>query len=64
MRVESLQPDVKNGYLRFRRNQALLLRQLEEFPLGAYDDGPDTLEGARTLVRRHSRPAALTNLRI
>ena len=64
MRIESLQPDVKNGYLRFRRDQALLLRQLEEFPLGAYDDGPDALEGARTLARRHSRPARITGLRI
>lgn len=64
MRVESLQPDVKNGYLRFRRDQTLLLQHLSEFPLGAYDDGPDALEGARTLARRHNRPSIPPGLRI
>lgn len=64
MRVESLQPDVKNGYLLFRRDQTLLLRQLSQFPLGAHDDGPDALEGARTLARKHSRPAELSGLRL
>lgn len=46
MRVETLQPDVKNGYILFRRDQTLLLQQLSQFPLGAHDDGPDALEGA------------------
>ena len=64
IRVESLQPDVKNGYIRFRRDQTLLLKQLSEFPLGAYDDGPDALEGARTLARRQGRPADLSSLRV
>ena len=64
MRVESLQPDVKNGYILFRRDQTLLLRQLSEFPLGAHDDGPDALEGARTLARKNSRSAALRGLRV
>lgn len=62
MRIESLQPDVKNGYILFRRDQALLLRQLGEFPLGAHDDGPDALEGARTLARRGRRPGAVSGL--
>ena len=47
IRIESSQPDVKNGYIRFRPGQKLLLRQLQEFPLGAHDDGPDALEGSR-----------------
>lgn len=64
MRVASLQPDVKNGYILFRRDQTLLLRQLQEFPLGAHDDGPDALEGARTLARRQGRSAALSGLRV
>lgn len=64
MRVSTLQPDVKNGYILFRRDQALLLRQLQEFPLGAHDDGPDALEGARTLARRQGRSAALSGLRV
>lgn len=64
MRVESLQPDVKNGYILFRRDQTLLLHQLAQFPLGAHDDGPDALEGARTLARKHARRAALSGLHI
>ena len=64
LRIETLQPDVKNGYIRFRRDQALLLKQLAEFPLGAHDDGPDALEGARTLARRQSRSARLSGLRV
>ena len=52
LRIASLQPDIRNGYLLFRTDQTLLLRQLMEFPLGAHDDGPDALEGARTLARR------------
>ena len=64
MRVESLQPDVKNGYILFRKDQTLLLRQLSEFPLGAHDDGPDALEGARTLARKNTRLTGLSGLRI
>ncbi len=64
IRVESLQPDVKNGYIRFRQDQTLLLRQLSEFPLGAHDDGPDALEGVRTLARKQGRNPALNGLRL
>lgn len=64
MRVESLQPDVKNGYIRFRRDQALLLQQLAQFPLGAHDDGPDALEGCRTLARRQARASTLDHLHV
>ena len=64
MRVESLQPDVKNGYILFRKDQTLLLRQLSEFPLGAHDDGPDALEGARTLARKNTRLTGLSGLRV
>ena len=64
MRVETLQPDVKNGYILFRRDQTLLLQQLSQFPLGAHDDGPDALEGARTLARKQSRTANLSGLHL
>ena len=64
IRVASLQPDVKNGYILFRRDQTLLLQQLSQFPLGAHDDGPDALEGARTLSRRQTRNACLSRLRV
>ena len=64
LRVETLQPDVKNGYIRFRTDQTLLLQQLSQFPLGAHDDGPDALEGVRTLWRKNSRNTALSGLRV
>lgn len=52
MRIKTLEPDLSNEYLLLCEDgQDLLKRQLEEFPAGAYDDGPDALEGARTLAR-------------
>lgn len=64
MRVESLQPDIRNGYILFRRDQTLLLQQLSQFPLGAHDDGPDALEGVRTLSRKSQPTANLTGLHL
>lgn len=55
LRIQSLQPDIHNGYLRFRRDQRELLRQLEEFPQGRHDDGPDALAGAMRLLRTGGR---------
>lgn len=52
LRIERLQPDVKNGYIWFQEDQYLLLEQLEFFPLAPHDDGPDALEMARRLVSR------------
>lgn len=52
LRIERLQPDIKNGYIKFLRDQKLLLEQLEYFPLAAHDDGPDALEMARRLIGR------------
>lgn len=46
MRIQALQPYIKNGYIEFKNCQLLLLNQLWDFPYGAYDDGPDALEGA------------------
>ena len=55
---------MKNGYILFRKDQTLLLHQLSQFPLGAHDDGPDALEGARTLARKNTRLTGLSGLRI
>lgn len=46
LRIQSLQPYVKNKYLRFRKNQSTLLEQLKYYPLADHDDGPDALEMA------------------
>ena len=52
MRIQSLQPFIKNGYIRFQQNQTLLLEQLWDFPYGAHDDGPDALEGCLKLAKK------------
>jgi len=43
-RIESLQPLVKNGTIRFCRKHRMLLEQMKYFPKGAHDDGVDALE--------------------
>lgn len=64
IRVSALQPDVKNGYLRFGPDQRLLIEQLAQFPLGAHDDGPDALAGAMALARKQSRTLNLQGLHL
>jgi predicted phage terminase large subunit-like protein len=55
LRIEKLQPDIKHGYIKFMKDQKILLEQLEYFPLAAHDDGPDALEMARRIVGRSVR---------
>ena len=43
-RIQSLQPFVKNGYVKFSCKHKTLLKQLFEYPMGKNDDGPDGLE--------------------
>lgn len=52
MRIQTLQPDVKNHYIKFNRRHRLLMEQMKYFPMGAHDDGPDALEGCRSLARK------------
>lgn len=46
IRIESLEPLVESGFLRFNRSHRLLVEQMEQFPSGTYDDLPDALAGA------------------
>lgn len=46
LRIESLQPLVKNRYIKFNRKHKTLLQQMKEFPMGKNDDGPDALKMA------------------
>ena len=57
LRIQSLQPFIKNGYVRFQQNQTLLLEQLWDFPYGAHDDGPDALEGCLKLAKKEGMRA-------
>lgn len=54
-RIESLEPLVESGALRFEKNQRLLLEQLEQFPSGPHDDLPDALQMAVDLCARNRK---------
>ena len=55
-RIQSLEPLISSGVLRFSRRQRTLLDQLRQFPRAAHDDGPDALEMAVMVARepRHT----------
>ncbi len=44
LRIETLQPHVKNGLIRFHPQQTTLLEQLRHWPKADHDDGPDALQ--------------------
>lgn len=44
LRIESLQPHVANGLIRFHPSQTTLIDQLRHFPKADHDDGPDALQ--------------------
>lgn len=50
VRIESLQPFVKNKYIKFNARHKALLQQMMEYPMGRNDDGPDGLEMAVRLA--------------
>lgn len=50
-RIQTLQPDIKNRYIKFNPRHKRLLEQLRQFPMAANDDGPDALEACRTIAR-------------
>lgn len=54
LRIQSLQPDIKNGRIKFRRDQQKLIEQLVNFPSADHDDGPDALQGAKELLGTRS----------
>lgn len=51
LRIESLQPLIKNKYIKFNREHKTLLKQMEEFPMGRNDDAPDGLQMAVQLAQ-------------
>jgi len=51
LRIQSIQPTVNNGYVKFHRNQRVLIDQLENWPKAAHDDGPDALEMALSVLQ-------------
>lgn len=51
-RIQSLQPKIASGILRFSRRHRLLLDQARQFPRGAHDDALDALAMAVEACRR------------
>lgn len=51
LRIRSLQPFIKNRYIKFNREHKTLLQQLEEYPMCRNDDGPDALHMAVALAQ-------------
>ena len=49
-RIQSLQPFVKNGYIKFSKKHKTLLKQMTEYPMGKNDDAPDGLQMAVALA--------------
>lgn len=50
IRVQTMLPYIKNGYVRFNKDHKLLLEQLLGFPKLRHDDGPDSLEMAVRMI--------------
>ncbi len=51
-RIQSLEPMISTGVLRFSRRHRTLLDQMRQFPMAAHDDGPDALQMAVELARK------------
>jgi predicted phage terminase large subunit-like protein len=51
LRIESLEPDIKAGRIRFKKDQRLLLEMLELYPNHNHDDGPDCLADAFKIAK-------------
>lgn len=57
LRIQTLQPWIKNGWIVFKRAQRTLIEQLRHYPMGDHDDGPDALEMLKTLIESGMTPA-------
>lgn len=50
-RIESLEIPIEEGEIEFYGDYELLISQFIEFPEGSHDDGPDSVEGAYSLIK-------------
>lgn len=64
LRIQTLQPDIKNHYLKFNKNHKKLLEQLKYFPMADHDDAPDALESCRTLATKTKKKIRLLDKRL
>ena len=54
-RIEQMEPLVESGAIRFKKQQRLLIEQLEHFPSGDHDDLPDALQMTLDLCSLNTR---------
>ncbi|TRW26238.1 hypothetical protein FL857_06000 [Criibacterium bergeronii] len=64
MRIQTLQPDIKNKYIKFNKNHKKLLEQLKYFPMADHDDAPDALEACRSLASKYKKKLRLLDKRL
>ncbi|MGP1568549.1 MAG: phage terminase large subunit [Peptoanaerobacter stomatis] len=64
LRIQTLQPDIKNRYIKFNKNHKRLLEQLKFFPMADHDDAPDALESCRTLATSNKKKLKLLNKKL
>ena len=50
LRIQTLQPWIKNGWIVFKRNMHTLVDQIIKYPMADHDDGPDALEQLKGLI--------------
>lgn len=61
LRIERLQPYTATGAIRLHASQSTLIQQLQQWPYGDHDDGPDCLEMLWSLAITHGA-GAITSL--
>ncbi len=61
LRIESLQPHVKNKLIRLHPSQTTLIEQLSHFPKADHDDGPDALHMLWVLATSGLASVAITS---
>lgn len=64
MRIQTLQPDIKNGYIKFNKRHKKLLEQLRYFPMADHDDGPDALESCRSIAAKNKKIIKMIDIRL
>lgn len=56
LRIQSLSPQVNNGFIRLHNSQGVLIEQLTHYPEADHDDGPDALEMLWQIAKTYSAP--------
>lgn len=61
LRISTLQPEIKNKYIKFNKQHKRLIEQLKYFPMADHDDAPDALEGCNALCSSRKKKMIMKN---